>query len=430
MTRLNQTAINAPPPDASGAAPSGTVAAATPRLAILSSLADPTYRWFWFGMLFSFFGMQMGQVARQWLVYDLPGSSTYLGIVGAGFAAPVLLLSVLGGVAADRTVKKYLLIVTQTITGTVAFTLASFILFGWIQPWHVVVSTFLTGAVMAFNMPGRMALIADLVPNNRIMNAVALNSAGMNFASVFGPSIAGVMVGLVGIASTYYMYCFMYILSVFCLAMLPRGKANVAPGDVNVGGEVKAGFTYLKQNRTVGLLMLFAVFPVVFVLPYEVLLPVYARDILGMGPEGLGFMMGSLGIGALVGSIIAASLGDMKRKGWLLLVTAFFFGAGLIVFANSQTFLLSAATLAVMGAFRMVFLTLTNAGIQLATPNEFRGRIMGVYNMPWGMMPLGSLPAGFLADHIGAPAVLTMGGVIMVVATVAFTFSKTIRQLT
>ena len=430
MAQLNRNAVVAPPPDVPKAAPTGTGRAAIPRLTIFSSLADPTYRWFWFGMLFSFFGMQMGQVARQWLVYDLTGSSTYLGVVGAGFAAPVLLLSVLGGVVADRTVKKYLLIVTQTITGMVAFTLASFILFGWIQPWHVVVSTFLTGAVMAFNMPGRMALIADLVPNNRIMNAVALNSAGMNFASVFGPSIAGVMVGLVGIASTYYTYCFMYILSVFCLAMLPRGKANVAPGDVNVGGEVKAGFAYLKQNRTVGLLMLFAVFPVVFVLPYEVLLPVYARDILGMGAEGLGFMMGSLGIGALVGSIIAASLGDVRHKGWLLLVTAFFFGAGLIVFANSQTFLLSAATLAAMGAVRMVFLTLTNASIQLATPNEFRGRIMGVYNMTWGMMPLGSLPAGFLADHIGAPAVLTMGGGIMLLATVAFTFSKTIRGLT
>ena len=396
---------------------------------LFSSLADPAYRWLWVGMLFAFFGMQFGQVSRQWLVYELTGSSTYLGIVGAGFAVPTLLFSVIGGVMADRVTKKHLLIVTQSVTGGVAFTLASFILFDWIQPWHIVASTLLTGSVMAFNMPGRMALIAELVPNSRLLNAMALNSAGMNVAAILGPSAAGILVGIVGIAPTYFLYCFLYILSVSCLAMLPRGQAGATAPNARVGGEVKAGFAYLKENRTVGLLLLFAVFPIVFVLPYEVLLPVYARDILKMGAQGLGFMMGSLGIGALTGSVIAASLGDVRRKGWVLLGTAFLFGTGLVVFANSQTFLLSAVTLAAMGAGRMVFLALTSTMIQIATPPEFRGRIMGIYNMTWGLMPLGALPAGFFADRIGAPAVLTVGGSVMLLATVVACFIPTLRRL-
>ncbi|MBI2888263.1 MAG: MFS transporter [Chloroflexi bacterium] len=429
MAQPDRSALRTPtiePPPSLAAAPAPGPAAG---LALFSSLADPTYRWFWLGMLFSFFGMQMGQVARQWLVYELTGSSTYLGVVGAGFAVPVLLFSVVGGVVADRVVKKYLLVATQAATGVVAFTLGSFILFRWIEPWHIVASTLLTGSVMAFNMPGRMALIAELVPMNRLMNAVAINSAAMNFAAVVAPSVAGILVGLAGIAQTYYVYCFMYILSVSCLLMLPRGRAGVPQPEARLGGEVKAGFRYLFQNPRVGLVMLFAAFPVVFVLPYEVLLPVYARDILHMGAEGLGFMMGSLGIGALVGSVVAASLGDVRRKGWLLLGTALFFGLGLIVFANSREFLLSAATLGAMGAVRMVFLALTSTIIQMATPNEYRGRIMGIYNMTWGLMPLGSLPAGVLADLVGAPTVLTLGGCIMTAIALGFCFSPTLRRL-
>ena len=426
MAQIDRTAAGTPVTEAQ--LPPNTLTP-TPRLMLFASLADPAYRWLWVGMLFAFFGMQFGQVSRQWLVYELTGSSTYLGVVGAGFAVPTLLFSVIGGVMADRVTKKHLLILTQSVTGVVAFTLGSFILFDWIQPWHIVASTLLTGSVMAFNMPGRMALIAELVPNSRLLNAMALNSAGMNFAAILGPSAAGIMVGLVGIAPTYYVYCFMYILSVCCLAMLPQGRAGSATPNARVGGEVKAGFAYLKENRTVGLLLLFAVFPIVFVLPYEVLLPVYARDILKMGPEGLGFMMGSLGIGALTGSVIAASLGDVRRKGWVLLGTAFLFGTGLVVFANSQTFLLSAVTLAAMGAGRMVFLALTSTMIQIATPPEFRGRIMGIYNMTWGLMPLGALPAGFFADHIGAPAVLTVGGGVMLLATVVACFVPTLRRL-
>ncbi|MCX6024601.1 MAG: MFS transporter [Chloroflexi bacterium] len=386
---------------------------------VLASLKDPTYRWFWFGMVCSFFGMQVGQVARQWLVYELTGSSTYLGVVGAGVAIPTLLLSLPGGVLADRVRKKYLLMATQIGAAVVAFALASLILTGRVEPWHVVAATMLSGSIMAFNQPARNALISEIVPPERLTNAVALNSAGMNLSGILAPTVAGILVGIVGVAPTYYLHVFMFLVAVMFLMMLPKGMAGRSAGGRNPVNDMKEGLAYLTRqpNRPIAYVMLYAIFPIIFVLPYETLLPVFAKDILHMGSEGLGFMMGSVGIGALCGSMAVASLGNVRRRGRLILGVMVFYGLAAILFANSTYFPLSAVLLACMGAMRMVFLTTVSSYVQMAADPDYRGRIMGVYQMTWGLMPLGSLPAGFFADRLGAPMVLTAGGCILLAAT-------------
>ncbi|MBM2827177.1 MAG: major facilitator superfamily 1, partial [Dehalococcoidia bacterium] len=151
---------------------------------VFSSLQNRNFRVFWIGMMFSFVGMQMGQVARQWLVYELTGSSTYLGIVGAVTSFPMLFFSMVGGVVADRVVKRNLLIITQTSTGLLAFLIAFLLTLGLVQPWHIIAVAFLSGLIFSFNAPGRQSMIPELVPPEQLMNAIALNSAGMNFTRI------------------------------------------------------------------------------------------------------------------------------------------------------------------------------------------------------------------------------------------------------
>ena len=381
-------------------------------------------------MMFSFVGMQMGQVARQWLVYELTGSSTYLGIVGAVTSFPMLFFSMVGGVVADRVVKRNLLIITQTSTGLLAFLIAFLLTLGLVQPWHIIAVAFLSGLIFSFNAPGRQSMIPELVPPEQLMNAIALNSAGMNFTRIIAPTIAGILVGVIGLAGTYYVYASQYVLTVGLLLLLPASVAFRS----NMGSmqeDAVEGMRYVLGNKVVmGLLLLGAV-PIIFAWPYQTLLPVFVKDVLHAGPETLGLMMGAVGVGAVIGSLGVASLGnEFRRKGLLMLLSVLLFGVGTVLFAQSRYLPLSLAMLVLLGAGSMTFMAANQTIIQMTVPDDVRGRVMGLYMMTWGLMPLGSLPAGVMADVIGAPAVVTIGGgVTVIVALAALLFAPALRRL-
>jgi MFS family permease len=405
-----------------------------------SSLQLRDFRVYWIGMLFSFIGMQMGMIARQWLVYDLTGSTTALGLVGAVSGVPMLLLSIPGGVIADRLPKRNVLIAVQSVTGILGFAIGFLIVTGLIEVWHVIVVSLIAGAAMTFNMPARQAMVAELVGPERLMNAIALNSAGMNLTRIVAPTVAGVLVAAIGLAGTYFTYAASYIIVVIFLLMLPATNAGYERWQRSTPwAEAIEGLRYLRQNRLVLSLMVLATVPAIFAMPYMMLLPVYARDIHQVGSTGYGIMSSATGIGALLGSLVVASLGEFQGKGKLLLAGAVGFGFMVSLFAlapylsiwtneagtyglglvpMSVVFLLSLGLLALLGIASNSYMAMNNTLVMLAIPEELRGRVMGVYMMTWGFMPLGVLPIGILGDLIGVPLVLAAGGLSMVATSI------------
>ena len=392
------------------------------------SLSSRDFRIYWIGMLFAFVGMQVGQVARQWLVYELTGSSTYLGIIGAATGMPMLFFGLVGGVVADRVVKRNLLIVTQAATGVLAFFVAFLITANWIQAWHVLVVAVLTGMIFSFNAPGRQAIVTELVPEDQLMNAVALNTAGMNLTRIIAPTVAGLLVVSIGLAGTYFVYALQYIIAIAFLLMLPAALAFRARMRSPVE-DAREGLSYLRDNKIILVLMLLAVAPVIFTMPYMVLLPVVA-DNMGVGVQGMGLMMTASGAGALLGSLAVAYLGDFRHKGLLSLWAALLFGLALVLFAQAPTFSLALVALLFVGAGSTGFMAINNTLVLAITPEEMRGRIMGLYMVTWGLMPIGSLPAGILADFMGVSMVITLGGAILAgLAVATMVLAPSIRRL-
>lgn len=385
---------------------------------MFSSLQDRNFRVFWIGMIFSFTGMQIGQVARQWLVYDLTGSSTYLGIIGAITALPMLVFSLVGGVVADRSVKRNLLILTQIATGLLAFLLAFLIMVEWIQVWHVMAAALLTGFIFSFNAPGRQALVSELVEPDQLMNAISLNSAGMNLTRIVAPVCAGMLVAAVGLAWTFYLYAAQYLLAVGMLLLLPAGLV-VRERQATMREDVAEGLSYVMGNKDILVLMVSTTIPIIFAMPYNLLMPVFAKDILHTEADGFGLMMGATGVGALLGSLLVAYLGDFRHKGLLMLYAGILFGLSLVVFALTRNFALALVVLAVVGAAGTIYMSTNNVLVQMLVPDEVRGRIMGIYMLTWGLSPLGSLPSGILGDIIGVPAVIAIGGVVTALSVLA-----------
>ena len=411
-------------------AESAVIAAPGGLRGVFSSLQNRNFRVFWIGMLFSFIGLQMGQVAQQWLVYELTGSSTYLGVVGAATGLPMLGFSLLGGVVADRVVKRNLLIITQGSIGLLAFLIAILLVMDLLRPWHVLAVAFLSGIIFSFNAPGRQSMIPELVPPGQLMNAIALNSAGMNFTRIIAPTIAGILIGVIGLAGTYYVYASQYVIAVALLFLLPASMSSRSKMGTMQEDAVE-GMRYVIDNKVVlGLLILGAV-PIIFALPYQTLLPVFVKDVLRAGPETLGLMLGAVGFGAIAGSFGVAFLGNsFRHKGLLMLGAALAFGLAVVLFSQSRSIPVSLATLVLLGAGSMTFMAVNQTIIQMMVPEEVRGRVMGLYIMSWGLMPLGSLPAGVLADVIGAPAIVAIGGgITVVVALGALLFAPALRRL-
>ncbi|MDO8673789.1 MAG: MFS transporter [Dehalococcoidia bacterium] len=375
----------------------------------VSSLHNRDFRFFWLSSIFSFTGMQTGMVVRSWLVYDLTDSSTYLGLVSATSALPMIIFALPGGIIADRVAKRNLLIITQLATFAVAFALAVLIAGGWIDVWQIFVATFLAGAFFSLNVPGRMAMVAELVKPDQLMNAIAVNSAGSNATRMLAPAAAGLLVGAIGIGSTYFVYAFCYLLVVVTLLAIPN-TANARIGKTTMYQDALEGLGYMRNNRVLMALLVFAVVPALFAMPYQMLMPVFARDVLKVGAAGLGMLLGIVGLGAVIGSAFVALLGGFKHRGLLSLLAGTAFGSTLILFGLSRDFYLSLAILILLGTASAVFNAINNTMILSIVPDELKGRVMGVFMASWGLMPLGTLPAGVLADIIGAPLTIVFAG--------------------
>lgn len=395
-----------------------------------SSLRIRGYRWYWISNLLTFFGFQMQLVARGWLIYDMTDSAFLLGVVTAAWAVPTLIIGPFGGVIADRVEKRNLIVVNQTVTVLITLAVTILIVTDAIQVWHLLTASILTGVVFSLNLPARQAIVPELVGEKRLMNAIALNSSGMNVTKIVGPALAGILVGLIGISGVYVLITVCYAGTVGAMLKVSPTGVTARTGKTGMISDIAYGFSYVRHNSLV--LMLLALEFVVnfFGWPYMMLMPVFARDVFELGPTGLGILMSATGIGALFGSLGLAYAGDFRRKGLLLLGLFFAFGVGLILFSNAKTLHLALLFLLIVGGTATGSFALNNTLILSSIPHEVRGRVMSIYMMTWTAEALGVLPIAALAEAKGVPlAVSASGALLAILAVMMAVFVPRLRKL-
>lgn len=367
-------------------------------------------------MFVSLIGTWIQTVAQSWLVFQLTNSAFLLGVVGFLSFIPVFALSLFGGVVADRMNKKNILIFTQSAFMTLAFILAILTGGKLVQVWQIMFIAVLNGIVMAFDMPARQALVAQLVRREYLLNAIALNSAAFNSSRIIGPALAGIFVATIGMAGCFYINGLSFLAVIFALLIIRIKPVFKTNKNNSMVVDLKEGLRSIRDNRITLVLVSMVGAISLFGISYNILMPIFARDILNVGIKGLGALMSSSGVGALIAALILARLGDFKYKGKYLVISCIIFSVSLVLFSLSKTYLLSLITLVFVGGFSVTAITLLNTILQTRASDEFRGRLMSAFMFTFaGLLPLGNLMAGALSQIIGASLTVMLGGVICAV---------------
>jgi MFS family permease len=381
---------------------------------------SPSFRALFAGTTLTMGGYFMQMVAQGWLIYDLTGSSTWLGIVTFANGIPMLVFALPAGVLVDRFDRRVVLGVAQAGMAVVAVVIAAMIWLRVLQPWHVALLSFLSGSFFVVTVPARQAILPSTVERPMLSPAIGMMSAGTNFGRVIGPSVGGVAIATLGLALAFVLQGIGFLLALVCAVILPKPKRVSRSRQHSPFGSLVEGLRYVWGSSTVFNLMLLQAIPAFILMPYTQLLPIFARDILETGPEGLGTLMTAMGIGAVLGSVVIVLLGG-RRQGRILLLALAGMCLSLLALAVSTSLPLSILIMGIVGLVQSIYLAANNTLVQLAVPDALQGRVMSVYMTTWGLLPLGALPQGILADWIGAPAVVAgaalLGCLVLVVMT-------------
>ena len=405
------------------------------RLRMFAAFSERDFAWFFAGNSAFFLAMQMNFILRGYLAFDLTGKAVSLAAIAVAIALPMLVVAPVGGVVADRVDKRRLLIVTQSLAAASDLVVALLVIVGWIEYWHLVAGALGTGAVFAVNMPARQAMVPQLVPQHRLMNAISLQMGGMNLTRIFGPAAAGLLIAPLGVGGVYLLTAVLFALAVASEFQLPRHGMVAATGPIkNLRAEVLGGFSYISRQPLMRLLIVTGLLMPLFSFPVQQLLPVIAEEVFAGDPfesaTALGILAGSTGVGGLVGALIAANLDAAPRKGLIMLAGGVIMGCFLIAFAATSSFLLALVLLALSNTGSMLFMTTNNTVIQASVEQEVRGRVMAVLLMSFGVMPLGVIPVTVAADAFGAPAAIAGTAAVMLAALLLFFgVSSTLRRL-
>lgn len=384
---------------------------------LFAALRHRNFRLFFVGQFISLIGTWMQRIAQAWLVLNLTHSPFLLGLVGALQWLPVLFLSLVGGVVADRVSKRSLLVATQSAQMLQAFALGVLVLTGTVQYWHVVVLACALGFTSAFDIPTRQAFVFEMVEGEHTMNAVALNSTIFNGARLFGPAVAGVAIGTLGMGWAFLANGVSFIAVIVALLMM-----HVRPVEpVRAAGLVdhlQEGVAYLLRTPAALQVVTLVALLSVFVMNFNILVPVLAKDVLRQDAAGFGFLMSAQGIGALAGALGIAWISHLGPRPSLLLGGAGMLAASSLLLAAARHFAPAAVLLAIAGGSMVTFTATANTSLQLAAPDHLRGRVMSMYAIVMGgMTPAGALVAGALAEFWGAPGAFGIGGIVGLVST-------------
>ncbi len=396
-----------------------------------SSLRHKNYRSLWFGTVFMSAGQWIQQVTLGWLVYDITGSSVLLGMLNGLRALPFLIASPVAGVVADRTDRKKVLMVSQYVLMVTTVIMGTLVAAGFVRIWQVFVFTFITAIAWSFVDPVRQSMVPTLVPKEDLMNAVALNSAAFNMTKVIGPSLGGLLIALFGASGNFFVQGAAYagvLISIYWMVVPPNStQARRASALENL----KEGVRYVWSNAAVFALMTSALIPRIIAMPYQTLMPVFQKDVLKVGPEGLGILLAAPGLGACLAGFALATLSSrIHRQGIVLLASLIALGVGMNIFAWTTSFSLALIVLVAIGACQIFYMATTNTMLQVIVPDHLRGRVMSIYMLDRGLMPIGALSAGVSAHWIGAPATVSyMGLAVIVLALVLAWRAPVIRDL-
>ncbi|MCC7371610.1 MAG: MFS transporter [Chloroflexi bacterium] len=395
----------------------------------LAPLSSHAYRFLFVGTALTMTGNFMQMVAQGWLIYDLTDSPTWLGIVSFARGIPMLVLALFAGVLVDRFDRRRLLVTAQGLTALVAVVLAALIFTDAVQPWHVALAAFLGGSFFVIIIPCRQALVSATIERSQLGVAIGLMSTAQNSGRVLGPALAGVLIALIGAAMSFAVQALGFVLALACSTMLGPQPPRAGARSISPLQALLEGLRYVWDDSTVLALISIQAIPAFLIMPYNQLLPIFARDILHTGPDGLGTLMAANGIGSVLGAVIIVLL-PFRRQGIFLFVSLASFGLLLPAFAASTWLPLSTLIMGLLGTAQAIYLASNTTLVQLAAPDELRGRVQSVFMMTFGLMSLGSLPQGFLADWFGAPAVVSGSGLLAFLVVIVYAIrNPAIRRL-
>ncbi len=384
----------------------------------LAALGYRDFRLFWSGQLISNTGTWMQMTATSWLLYQLTGSAVLLGLNGIFRAIPALGLGVVSGTFADRYDRRWMLLWTQVLLGLLALGLGLLDHSGHIQPWHIYLFTFLSSSVGAFDGPARQAMFPSLVPRAALPNAVALNSLLWKGSALIGPSLGGIAISLMGTAGAFYANAASYLVVVIMLLLLRVKAKPEQQRQRHFMSETKEGFSYIIARPVILGITVMEAIASVFGLDHT-MLTIFASDVLRVGAHGFGLLQSARGLGAVIGSSIYLAVGQRPHQGRILFVSAILYGIGFALFGVAPTFALALLLMVFIGMTDTVWGASRGTIMQLITPDKFRGRVMGVFQLSnRGLHPLGQVESGLLIPLIGVREATVFGGLFVSLITI------------
>ncbi len=399
-----------------------------------ASLSEPAFRWFFLGQMGQSGAMQLQQLLRGYLIFQLTGSFAALGLMSLAQAVPMLALSLPGGILADRLPRKHIVQAGQVVNVANAVVLAAIVAGGWLRVEHLIASAAVQGVVMSLMMPARQSMIPDIIPAGRLTNAIALNSAGMQSMRLFAPAAGGALTAWAGADWGYGVTAALYLVAILGIMPIPTrlthpaghggaGRARSATGDA------LDALRYIAGEPTIRTLLAVNLVTVVLAMPYIIILPGFVETVFGGGAGSLGFLLSITGIGSLGGSLAVASLPD-RHRGLLLMASSLLTGVSLFFFAVSSVFWLSSLILIVVGVGTAVRLSLSNVLVQAYVEERYRGRVLSIYMTQFSLLFIGAFFIGVLAEWFGVQRV--MAGVslaLVVTSAVVIAFVPRMREL-
>ena len=375
--------------------------------------------------------MNMQMITRSWLILRVTGDSPLaLTLVTLTFALPMTVIAPFAGALSDRFSRKKLIFISQIGNAVLTLTLGILDFTGAVTFFYIMIIGVFNGSLMAVNMPSRQVIISDIVPDDKLMNAISLNNSSMNLTRVAGPALAGFLILLVDTAGVFFMVSAIYVFSAISIAMVNYSPARNDDAKKSVTADIRDGLTYAFSEPTLRALFIMTFIPVLFGFSYYALIPAWAREALNIQSDGLGILLMLMGVGATVGTIGLAALGNLRRRGIVMLSTSAAWGIALAIFSQMSSFPLAVPFLLFIGLTSSVYMSMNMTMIQLNSDQKMRGRVMSISMMTFGMMPLSAVPFGTIAQKIGTPDALMISGILLASFTVLFTmFNRTFREI-
>ena len=397
------------PPPAIEAAPHGW-------RATFHTLRNREFRFLWLGMLFLMFGIQMQMIVRGYLAYEITSSPFILGLVNAGFAIPMLSLSLFGGALADRVERKRVIQAGQLVSVVLAVFIGVSIFTDTISWVHLFGVSMAQGALFSFVMPARQALVPHLVGKDNLTNAMSLDAAAMSVTTLLAPAIGGGLYNVIGPDGVYFLIAGCGVAAMLLTSLVSASGGSASRPSVPMFSDILEGLKYVVRSPIVLILLMMGLATALLAMPFRFLMPVFVVDVYERGPESLGLLVTIMGVGSLVGALFIASMGK-RRRGLTLLAGSFISGIALVLVAAIPLYYVAAALMVLMGLGDAGRRTLNMALIMEEVDDRYRGRVMSVFMMNFGLMPLGVLPAGAIAQRMGGQFVIGMLGVLLLLTT-------------